>query len=168
MPNRALKPGELNVIEAATLQGNDEVGHKNPPNREPEIPLAAVEPWNPAQTLERLGGDEKLLHEVMEIFREEAPKHLAGLREAIDQQDAGSAERLAHSLQGELGYLGIPELSHGARELEEKGRTSDFQGALSLFPPFEAAMARLLASIGDAQKRGSEKQPTPGPSGVSP
>ena len=84
----------------------------------------------------------------MEIFREEAPNHLAGLREAIAQQDAGTVERLAHSLQGELGYLGIAELSHGARELEEKGRTSDFQGASNLFPPFEAAMVRLLASMG--------------------
>ena len=148
MPNPALEPGVPNVIEAATLQGGDEVGHKNPPNRQPEILFGAVAPWNPAQTLERLGGDEKLLHEVMEIFREEAPKHLAGLRKAITQQDAGSTERLAHSLQGELGYLGIAELSQGARELEEKGRTSDFQGALSLFPPFEAAMARLLSFDG--------------------
>jgi HPt (histidine-containing phosphotransfer) domain-containing protein len=168
MPDPALEPGGPNLREAATLQGGDKVGHKNPPNREPTIPLAAVAPWNPAQTLERLGGDEKLLHEVMEIFREEAPKHLAGLREAISQQDAGTTERLAHTLHGELGYLGIPELLHGARELEEKGRTSDFQGASSLFPPFEAAMARLLASMGDAQKRGSENQLTPGPSGVSP
>ena len=167
MANRALEPGVPKVIEAATLQGGDEAGHNNPSRSEPKIPLAAVAPWNPAQTLERLGGDEKLLHEVMEIFREEAPKHLAGLREAITQQDAGSAERLAHSLQGELGYLGIAELSHGARELEEKGRTSDFQGALSLFPPFEAAMARLLASMGDAQKRGPEEFAS-GPPGVSP
>src|ERR1700691_3058410 len=135
---------------------------------EPEIPSAGVVPWNPDQTLERLGGDEKLLHEVMEIFLEEVPKHLVGLWEAITQQDAETAERIAHSLQGELGYLGIAELSHGARELEEKGRTSDFQGASSLFPPFEAAMARLLASIGVTQKRGPEEQLAPGPPGVSP
>jgi HPt (histidine-containing phosphotransfer) domain-containing protein len=168
MPNRALEPGLPNVIEAATLQGGDDVGHKNSPNREPEIPLAPVAPWNPVQTLERLGGDENLLQEVMEIFREEAPKHLAGLREAITQRDAKTTERLAHSLQGELGYLGIAELSHGARELEEKGRTSDFQGALSVFPPFEAAMARLLTAMGVTQKNGSEEQLAPGPPGVSP
>ena len=126
---------------------------------EPEIPSAGVVPWNPDQTLERLGGDEKLLHEVMEIFLEEVPKHLVGLREAITQQDAETAERIAHSLQGELGYLSIAELSHGARELEEKGRTSDFQGALTLLPPFEASMARLLKSIGIAQKTSSEGSP---------
>ena len=158
MPNPALEPGAPNVIAAATLQGGDEVEHKNPPNRQSEILFGTVAPWNPAQTLERLGGDEKLLHEVMEIFREEAPKHLAGLQKAIAQQDAGSTERLAHSLQGELGYLGIAELSQGARELEEKGRTSDFQGALSLLPPFESAMARLLTSMGVRQGSGSERR----------
>jgi two-component system sensor histidine kinase/response regulator len=167
MPNPALEPSVPKAIEAATLQGGDEAGHKTPTRSEPEIPLAAVAPWNPAQALERLGGDEQLLHEVMEIFREEAPKHLAGLREAITQQDAGSTERLAHSLQGELGYLGIAELSHGAREIEEKGRASDSQGALSLFPPFEAVMARLLASMGVRQKR-SPQELASEPPGVSP
>jgi two-component system, sensor histidine kinase and response regulator len=145
MPNPALEPAVPSGIEAATLQGDDRVGHKNP--EDSETPSAAVAPWNPDQTLERLGGDEELLHEVMEIFLEEVPKHLAGLRKAITQQDAETVERIAHSLQGELGYLGIAELLHGARELEEKGRTSDFQDALTLLPPFEAAMARLLSSM---------------------
>ena len=135
---------------------------------EPKTPSAGAAPWNPDQTLERLGGDEELLHEVMEIFLEEVPKHLVGLREAITQQDAETAERIAHSLQGELGYLGIAELSHGARELEEKSRTSDFQGALALLPPFEASMAELLNSIGVSQKTTSAGRLASGSSHVSP
>jgi hypothetical protein len=71
MPNPALEPGG------------------------PEILSANVVPWNPEQTLERLRGDEKLLHEVMEIFLEEVPKHPEGLREAITQQDAEVSERFA-------------------------------------------------------------------------
>jgi two-component system, sensor histidine kinase and response regulator len=166
MRDPALEPGVPSVIEAATFQGDDELGYL--PDRELEIPLAAVVPWNPDQTLERLGGDENLLHEVTEIFLEQVPKHLAGLRTAIAQQDAETVERIAHSLQGELGYLGIPELSHGARELEEKGRSSDFQGALRLLPPFEAAMARLLGSMGLTQKLGLYEQFGPASPGVSP
>jgi two-component system, sensor histidine kinase and response regulator len=142
MPNPAFQPGE------------------------PDIP--GVVPWNPDQTLERLGGDENLLHEVLEIFLEEVPKHLVELREAIIKQDAESAERIAHSLQGELGYLSIAELSHRARELEEKGRTSDFQGALTLLPPFEASIARLLNAIGVTQKTSPEGPLAPGSPGVSP
>jgi HPt (histidine-containing phosphotransfer) domain-containing protein len=168
MPNPALEPDVPSVIEAATFQEGDGVGHTIPSDRGPEIPAAVVVPWNPQQTLERLGGDEQLLQEVMEIFLQEVPKHLAGLRKAITQQDAETAERVAHSLQGELGYLGVAELSQGARALEEKGRSADFQGALILLPPFEAAMARLLSSMGVAQKIGSEEPLTPGSPGVSP
>jgi HPt (histidine-containing phosphotransfer) domain-containing protein len=145
MPNPALEPAVPSGIEAATLQVDDRGGHKNPGAG--ETPSAAVAPWNPDQTLERLGGDVELLHEVMEILLEEVPKHLAGLRKAITQKDAETVERIAHSLQGELGYPGIAELLHGARELEEKGRNSDFQDALTLLPPFEAAIARLLSSM---------------------
>ena len=166
MSNPASDPSVPSVIEAATLQRGDGVGHQN--DTEPEIAAAGVAPWNPGQTLERLGGDEKLLHEVMEIFLEEVPKHLAGLREAITQQDAETTQRIAHSLQGELGYLSIAELSRTARELEEKGRASDFQGALTLLPPFEAALARLLSSMGATQKIGSEERLTSGSPGVSP
>jgi HPt (histidine-containing phosphotransfer) domain-containing protein len=160
MPNPALEPAVPSGIEAATLQGDDRVGHKNP--EDSETPPAAVAPWNPDQTLERLGGDEELLHEVMEIFLEEVPKHLAGLRKAITQQDAETVERIAHSLQGELGYLGIAELLHGACELEERGRTSNFQDALTLLPPFEACHGSI------AQFHGPEGRLVPGSPNVSP
>ncbi len=136
---------------------------------ETETRSAGGVPWNADQTLERLAGDKKLLHEVMEIFLEEVPKHLVSLREAIAQQDAETAGRIAHSLQGELGYLSVDELSHRARELEGKARTSDFPGALTLLPSFEASMAQLLNSIGVTQKASSEAQPAaPGYARVSP
>jgi len=145
MANPALEPDEPSVIEAPTLHGADGVGRKK--TNDSQIPSAAVAPWNPDQTFERHEGDEKLLHEVMEIFLEEAPKHLAGLRKAITRQDAETVKWIAHSLRGELGYLSIAEHSHGARELEEKGRTSDFQGALILLQPSESAMEQLLSSM---------------------
>jgi HPt (histidine-containing phosphotransfer) domain-containing protein len=56
-----------------------------------------------SKTLERLGGDEKLLHEVIGIFLEEVPQHLAGLEQAIAQGDARAVEEIAHKLKGELG-----------------------------------------------------------------
>jgi two-component system, sensor histidine kinase and response regulator len=167
MPDPASEPGVPSVIEAGTLPGGDEASFKQQQDRGPESPVAGVVPWNPDQTLERLGGDEKLLREVVEIFLEEVPKHLAGLRMAITQQDAETVERMAHSLQGELGYLSIAELSHGARELEERGRSADFKGAFRLLPPFEAAVARLLGSMGQTQKLGLHEQLPPGSSGIN-
>ena len=63
------------------------------------------------ETLERLGGDETLLHEVIEIFLNDVPKHMASLGRAIAAGDAVAVEGAAHTLKGELGYLGISEVS---------------------------------------------------------
>src|ERR1700681_1798080 len=79
--------------------------------------------WNMAKALEQLGGDETLLQEVVEIFLEEAPKHLAALRLAVAQGIAEAVETTAHSLKGELGYMGLPEISQRASEIEEGGRS---------------------------------------------
>jgi HPt (histidine-containing phosphotransfer) domain-containing protein len=78
--------------------------------------------WNMSTTLEQLGGDETLLQEVVEIFLEDAPKQLAALRLAVAQGIAETVETTAHSLKGELGYMGLPEILQRARELEEMGR----------------------------------------------
>jgi HPt (histidine-containing phosphotransfer) domain-containing protein len=103
--------------------------------------------WNMAETLEQLGGDETLLQEVMELFLEEAPKHLTALRLAVDQGTAETIETTAHSLKGELGYLGLPEISRKARDLEEMGRSNNLRGAASLQSQFEADISGLFSSI---------------------
>jgi two-component system sensor histidine kinase/response regulator len=110
-------------------------------------PVEGVTGWNRRETLEGLGGDENLLREVTEIFREQAPKHLDSLRAAIAQQDAKTVETSAHSLKGELGYLSVPEMHRIARELEDAGRNGDLERAATLLPQFEAGLATLLHSM---------------------
>jgi HPt (histidine-containing phosphotransfer) domain-containing protein len=103
--------------------------------------------WNMAKTLEQLGGDETLLQEVLDIFLEEAPKHLAALRLAVAQGITETVETTAHTLRGELGYMGLPEISQKASELEEMGRSNDLRGAASLLSQFEADISGLFVSI---------------------
>jgi HPt (histidine-containing phosphotransfer) domain-containing protein len=107
--------------------------------------------WNMAKTLEQLGGDETLLQEVLDIFLEEAPKHLAALRLAVAQGIAETVETTAHTLRGELGYMGLPEISQKASELEEMGRSNDLRGAASLLSQFEADISGLFNSIRSAK-----------------
>jgi len=112
--------------------------------------------WNFAKTLEQLGGDEKLLQEVLDIFLEEAPKHLAALRLAVAQGIAETVETTAHSLKGELGYMGLPGISQRAGELEEMGRSNNVRGAASLLSKFEADISGLLSSMRSAKARALE------------
>jgi two-component system, sensor histidine kinase and response regulator len=103
--------------------------------------------WDNTKALERLGGDEQLLREVVAIFLEDLPKHVASLRQAVAQGDAEVLAKTAHSLKGELGYLGISELSQKAHELEEMGRKRDLEDSAEAFAAFETEIFAVAASI---------------------
>lgn len=100
--------------------------------------------WDVAETLDRLGGDEMLLHEVLQIFLDGAPTRMATLRQAVTDQNPEVLERAAHSLKGEVGYLGISALSQQARELEEMGRNRDMQKASKVLVEFENGISVVL------------------------
>ena len=105
--------------------------------------------------LEQLGGDEELLHEVIGIFVDQAPRYLEILRSALTQGDAGMVEKTAHSMKGELGYLGISEVTQKARVLEELGRKHDLEQAARVFVSFE----REISGIVSAMKRTQSENP---------
>jgi HPt (histidine-containing phosphotransfer) domain-containing protein len=94
-----------------------------------------------------LGGDEKLFHEVVDIFLSEGPEQVANLRHAIANGDSAGIERTAHSLKGELGYLGISQVSEQASELEGMGRRHDLHKSAALFAAFDTEMSAILNSM---------------------
>ncbi|MBB5059294.1 signal transduction histidine kinase/DNA-binding response OmpR family regulator/ligand-binding sensor domain-containing protein [Granulicella aggregans] len=108
--------------------------------------MAAVS-WDRDKVLENLGGDEDLFRQVIEIFMEEAPKHLAELRVAMVERDAKAIEKTAHSLKGELGYFAVPEILRAARELEEKGALPEWGGVVELIDLLDARVSELLGAI---------------------
>ncbi len=110
-----------------------------------------IMPWNISETLEHLGGDLALFQEVMDIFLAEAPIHLAALRLAIERGQAETVEKTAHTLKGEVGYLGVPGISQKASQIEEMGRSNNLSGAADLLPQFEADMNNLFTAIRNAK-----------------
>ena len=128
-----------------------------------EIPNGNAPPngtpvWDAGQVLKRLGGDEKLFYEVVQIFLEETPKNLDGLRQAISRGDAETIEKTAHSLKGELGYLGIPGVSQKVRELEKMGRRHDLQHAAGVFAAIETEISAVLNSMRSVNDMKLEEQ----------
>jgi two-component system sensor histidine kinase/response regulator len=105
--------------------------------------------WGKAEALERLGGDEELLRELCQIFLEESPKLLHKLRQAIVDTDAQGVMRAAHSLKGELGYLGAAAASHVARDLEDMGHDKNLSRAAEALVVLEREMASLHLALKD-------------------
>ena len=157
----SLKSAMANALRGTNLSGQSE----NSNNHESEGMSQGLVSWSMEQTLEKLGGDEKLLQEVMEIFLEEAPKHVSALQMALDQGSGEAVERAAHSLKGELSYLSMSELSSSALYLEEMGRNSDLEGVSRLLPQFEADVSQLLISMRSARIKATEGQDATGPLG---
>ncbi|HEX3353150.1 MAG TPA: response regulator [Terriglobales bacterium] len=106
-------------------------------------------PWRKAEVLDRLGGDEDLLRELCQIFVRESPKHLRKLRQAIDDIDADGVMRAAHSLKGELGYLGAVEASQAAQQLEDMGNQKNLAQASETLIVLEREVAGLSLALKD-------------------
>jgi two-component system, sensor histidine kinase and response regulator len=106
--------------------------------------------WNRAEALERLGGDEALLRELCEIFLEESPKLMRNLRKAIEEGDASSVMRAAHSLKGEVGYLGAAGASQAAQQLEDMGAMNKLAAAPETLILLEREISGLHSSIRDS------------------
>jgi signal transduction histidine kinase/CheY-like chemotaxis protein len=121
----------------------------------PEVqPLSVVETapssltlWDRAKALERLDGDEELLHEIVQIFLEESSQHLANLKRAVTEANAELIERTAHTLKGELSYLGMPAVSLRANELEQMGRECELDHASEVFAVFETEVSAVAANM---------------------
>jgi two-component system, sensor histidine kinase and response regulator len=99
--------------------------------------------WGKDEAVERLDGDEELFWELCEIFLEESPKLLQKLGQAIAESDAEAVMRAAHSLKGELGYLGAVEALQVSRALENMGHENNLSEAAAMFASLELHLAAL-------------------------
>lgn len=95
-----------------------------------------------------MGGDEKLLDEVVALFLLESPKLVAQMQQALLQQDRRMLELAAHCLRGQLGYLELPEASE-ARKLEDAGRTGELQGAEESLAELKIRLAGVWSILGE-------------------
>jgi HPt (histidine-containing phosphotransfer) domain-containing protein len=70
---------------------------------------------------------------LIQIFLKEFPRHLSILEEAIRAKQWETIQRTAHSLKGELGYMGMTDASKRAKALEGMGRANQLERADELF-----------------------------------
>ncbi|MGH9503550.1 MAG: Hpt domain-containing protein [Terriglobales bacterium] len=135
-----MKPVPVNLVEQEPMRTGAQT-------RAPDPNVLPRAPWGKAEALERLDGDEDLLRELCEIFLEESPKLLQKLGEAIAESDAAAVMRAAHSLKGELGYLGAAAASQASASLEAMGIEKNLSDAVQVFAFLQEQMAALRLAI---------------------
>ena len=93
--------------------------------------------------LERLGGDEELLHDVLEVFLEESSNMMNEVRRAVAGGDPPDLQMAAHTIKGALLNISADPAGEVALELEKRGREGPMAGVDALLSDLEREITRL-------------------------
>jgi PAS domain S-box-containing protein len=98
------------------------------------------------ENLRELGGDD-FLTEVIDAFRADAPMLLATLRRSVDEKDVDDLRRAAHTLKSNGSTFGAASFSELCRDLEQRAKSSQFEGASELVGRIEQAYEPLQEAL---------------------
>ncbi len=99
------------------------------------------------ETLRRLGGDEEILRELLEVFGKDAPNKLEGVRSSMESGDMPLVARWAHTLKGASAVVGAEECKRLAVELERAAESCDAETVQVLFKSLKDEMQVVLELI---------------------
>ncbi|MDQ7821456.1 MAG: ATP-binding protein [Candidatus Eremiobacteraeota bacterium] len=98
--------------------------------------------------LARLGNDEELLAEILEVYLQDAPLQLGKIKEAIKNSEGEKAARSAHALKGASANLEAGALNELASQMERAGRENNLKRLKALIGPAEKAFNDFRNAIG--------------------
>jgi PAS domain S-box-containing protein len=114
----------------------------------PVAPSTRLAPGpNRRAMLDRLGEDEDLVCEAVQLFQAVYPDLLKQVREAVDQRDAGELEKKAHALVGTLCNFGDSPAFRMAQKLEVLARSGSLTIAPKVFEELEIAVRALEPAL---------------------
>jgi len=100
-----------------------------------------------SSALERIGGDEDFLQELLDIYVEDFLEKHAQLLEAIRRQDFQAIKEIGHSLKGASGNLSLNGLQEASYQVEMAGRENNLDGAKTHFRRLHEEFNRMLACL---------------------
>jgi CheY-like chemotaxis protein len=125
------------------------------------LPPAAEGVFDRNAVLERVGGSEELLAEVVGLFAQEGARLYGELRAAFDQGDARRVEKLAHALKGMVGVFGATAASRSALEVEALARRGQVEQAGAVIDRLGREVDALRAALEAFAGRGLVLEPAP-------
>jgi HPt (histidine-containing phosphotransfer) domain-containing protein len=111
--------------------------------------------WNMKEVLARADNDQELLLDLLSIFKEDFPRNLKSLEEAVAAGDLRNATSVSHTLKGMLSNLGGSRAAAAAAKLEQlaaSGQKASLGDALQAFEQEAAILVpELEAYIAEVQ-----------------
>ncbi len=100
-------------------------------------------PIDLSEVMERIGGDEAFLQELIDIYIEDFVEKYAKLRKAIESSDFQAIKVIGHSLRGSSGNLSLNGLLDTSTDMERSGKEQDIEKAKLLFIQLNVEFERL-------------------------
>jgi len=99
------------------------------------------------ELLARVDNDRELLVDLLTIFKEDFPRHLQTLKEAVARADAKSVATAGHTLKGMLSNLAATRAAGLAARIEQSGKEGQTQNLNQLLSEFESEAGSLLPQL---------------------
>jgi len=120
---------------------------------EPSPPAATIEartdapPFDRVRLLERVGGDQDLMHDVARLFVADCPARLAAVESAVVNADPERLRLAAHALRGMAGTLSAACVVDAAGRLESLAQDPALGGLQAAWGRLQAETTRLLLTL---------------------
>lgn len=88
-----------------------------------------IDPINMEEVLERIGGDEAFLKELLNMYNEEFQAKYQELEKAIQEKDFQNIREAGHYLKGASANLSLPGLRAACLKMEQAGHAQDLEAA---------------------------------------
>ncbi len=112
----------------------------------PAVSTDASALWNKALLVERMGGDDALLRDVVSTFLDDMPKQLSTLETLVAQNELAAIHRQAHRIKGSAANINAASLAEIARAVEQAPTLTDLPKRMTdLQNCFKATAAAIRA-----------------------
>jgi two-component system, sensor histidine kinase and response regulator len=129
------------VLQAAEVAAPTATSPANPDSTAPLLDPAALD------NIRSIDEDGSVLTEVIQMFLDEAPPHLARLQQHLADGAASELGVVAHALKSASFNVGAMALGELCRRLERLGKAGDLAGAVDLVLAIEQQWARVQPAL---------------------
>ncbi len=143
--SKPIQPRELlAILDKHVLHREPSLG----PLLDPVAPPDRVRPLDEVRLLSKLGGSERVMAEILELFVETSRSTFAALEQAMEAGDTGEALRLAHTLKGASANITADEVRDAALAVEMALKYGDMVAASGHMTGLRRALEQVHRAIG--------------------
>jgi len=127
-----------------------------PPDATIHDSVSGSEPGSVEDILKRIGGDKKLLCQMIATFQHDTPKRMATIKNMLKRKDGVELSSHTHALKGSVSIFGAVHARQHCQALQDLGRIDDFAEANRVYPLLQEEIAKLLEKLrGYAEQAGA-------------